>query len=362
MPRPRRFDAWIFITAGLMVIAGLCMVGSASQFVSLGSPLTATLLVKQLLFLVAGLGVLAATMTVPYARLDDPRVARAGMAVSLLALTAVLAMPAAGGAHRWFHAGPLRIQPSEFAKIAVVVFLAYVLSRKEREVNDFKGVLMPTGALVGAVAFLITIQPDLGSAVMIVATAGILLFVAGLSWRYIGAGFAVTALGFVAAVLHHSYRLQRIRTFLDPAADPQGGGFQLNQSLLAVGSGGLWGVGLGQGQQKAYYLPAPHTDFIFSVVGEELGLVGTLLLLAAVMTLFWRGMRAARRAPDRFAFYLAVGATCMLSLQALIHMGVCVGLLPTKGLPLPFVSYGGSSLLASMALTGLLLNVSQHSN
>ncbi len=172
----------------------------------------------------------------------------------------------------------------------------------------------------------------------------------------------IGALGFVAAVLAEPYRMGRIGAFLDPGSDALGANFQLNQSLIAVGSGGLTGVGLGQGQQKAYFLPAAHTDFIFSVVGEELGLIGTVGVLLAFLVVFWRGMRSALRAPDRFGFYLALGLTHLLVLQGLINMCVCLGLLPTKGLPLPFISYGGSSLLASMAAMGLLLNVSQHSN
>lgn len=363
MPRPRMYDRWIFVTAGLLVLAGICMVGSASQYFALSQGKGASYyLIRHGIHVALGLAVLFATMSVPYKRFDEPKLVRMVMIASGIALLAVLAMPASGGAHRWFNLGPFKLQPSEFVKISVIVYLAYVLSRKEEQVNDLKGVLVPTVSVVGALAFLITIQPDLGSAVMIVAAAGVVLFVAGLRWKYIGVAALAGAAGFVAALVHHPYRIERIKTFLNPAADPQGGGFQLNQSLLAVGSGGILGVGLGQGQQKAYYLYAAHTDFIFSVIGEELGLIGTLLFVGAILVLFWRGLRTARHAPDRFAFYVVLGATCMLSFQALTHVGVCVGLLPTKGLPLPLVSYGGSSLIASMALVGLLLNVSQHSN
>jgi cell division protein FtsW len=278
-------------------------------------------------------------------------------------LVGVLAAPSAQGAHRWFRLGPFGVQPSELAKVATVVLLAHMLCRRTaEEVNDLRQTLLPAVSLIGLLALLIVIEPDLGSAVILLTTAAALLFVAGLRWRYIGATAAAGVLFVVGAVIAQPYRLQRIKTFLNPGADTQGAGFQLAQSLLAVGSGGLWGVGLGQGQQKAYYLPAAHTDFIFSVIGEELGLVGTLFVLAGVGVLAWRGLRAALRAPDRFELYVALGATCLLVVQSLVHMGVCVGLLPTKGLSFPLLSYGGSSLLASLVVVGLLLNVSQHSN
>jgi cell division protein FtsW len=183
-----------------------------------------------------------------------------------------------------------------------------------------------------------------------------------LRWTYSAAFSALAAICFVIGIKIEPYRWERIKAFFDPWADPHDAGFQLIQSLVAFGNGGLTGVGLGQGQQKAFFLPAAHTDFIFSIVGEELGLIGSMTLLIAFMTLFWRGIRASLRAPDRFTSYLALGLTSLLVLQGLINMLICVGLLPTKGLPLPFVSYGGSSLLASMVAMGLLLNVSQHSN
>jgi cell division protein FtsW len=211
-------------------------------------------------------------------------------------------------------------------------------------------------------AFLILIEPDLGSAVMLVVVASVMIFAAGLSWRYVGLVGGIGSVGLILAVIIEPYRLKRVMAFINPSLDAYGASFQLNQSLIAVGSGGLTGAGLGESYQKAFYLPAAHTDFIFSVIGEELGMVGTFGLLLAFLLIFWRGMRAAQRAPDRFGFYLALGMTNLLVLQALINMSVCLGLLPTKGLPLPFISYGGSSLLASLVATGLLLNVSRHSN
>lgn len=364
MPKRRSYDRWLLLTAALLALAGLFMVGSASHYIAMSFGKDPTyFLVRHGAFLAMGLAAMAGTMALPLHRLDERRVVWGLLGVSLLALLIVLAMPSAGGAHRWFRLGPLGLQPSELAKVTTVVFLAHVLSRKSPdEVNDFRRSLGPVVALVGAMAFLIVIEPDLGSAVMVLATAAVMLFVAGLRWRYIGAAAGLGVLFVALAIAAHPYRMKRIETFLHPESDTQGSGFQLAQSLLAVGSGGVTGVGFGQGQQKAYYLPAAHTDFLFSVVGEEFGLVGTIVLLAGVGLLAWRGLRAAVNAPERFAFYVALGGTMLIVLQSLIHMGVCVGLLPTKGLPFPLLSYGGSSLIASFAVVGLLLNVSQHSN
>jgi cell division protein FtsW len=240
--------------------------------------------------------------------------------------------------------------------------MAWVLARGQEKVNDPWAVPLPCLLIVGTTALLVVVEPDLGSAIVPVVVACVMIFVAGLRWRYL-LGFAgLGTVGFAVAVLIEPYRVARISSFLDPWSDPFDKGYQLCQSLIAFGNGGMTGLGLGGGGQRALFLPAPHTDFIFSVVGEDLGLIGCGSVLAAFLLLFWRGMRAAMRAPDRFGFYLAMGITCMLVLQSLINMGVCLGLLPTKGLPLPFISYGGSSLLVSMTAMGLLLNVSLHSN
>lgn len=363
MPKPLFFDLWLFFAAGVLCIAGVVIVGSASQYQAIGLGRDPShFLVRQGIFAIAGLCVLLGCMKLPYDRLDDPRLVRWLVALTLAALVGVLAMPEAGGARRWYRIGSVALQPAEMAKVVAVVFLAHALAAKEALVNDLKKFLFPVGAVLGSMLLLIEIEPDLGSAVMIALTAGVLVFIAGLRWTFIAGTAAAGLVAFVAAVVAEPYRLRRIRTFLDPGSDVLGAGFQLNQSLLALGSGGWTGVGFGQSQQKAFFLPAAHTDFVFSVIGEELGLMGTSAVLAIVIVVFWRGLRAAARAPNRFGFYLALGCTSLVVLQSLIHMGVCVGLLPTKGLPLPFISYGGSSLLATMAAMGLLLNVSNHSN
>lgn len=362
MPRLLVFDRWIFVSAACLLVAGLFMVGSASYFEAMRYGRTGShFLVRHAAFAALGLLVLVAALRFDYRRLADSRMVASIMGLSVISLIGVLAMPATAGAHRWFHLGVVKLQPSEFVKIAAVIFTAWVLAGRENRIHEPRGVLVPCLAVPG-LALLVVIQPDLGSAVMIVVPTAAMLFLAGLPWRYLAGGAAAGGAAFAIAVIAEPYRVKRIATFLDPEADLQGAGFQLYQSLLALGSGGLTGVGFGQGQQKAYFLPAPHTDFIFSVAGEEMGLVGTLGLLLVVMTFFWRGMRTALRSKDRFAHYLAAGLTVLVVLQALVHMGVCTGLVPTKGLPLPFISYGGSSLVATLLATGILLNVSQHAH
>jgi cell division protein FtsW len=363
MPKRLVHDHWLFFSATLLAIGGLFMVGSASSHVALDSTQNpSAYLWKHLFHLLLGFVGLIGAMSFDYRRLADGRLILLLLGVCVVLLLLVLAMPASGGAHRWLHLGPLRFQPSELAKLITVMFMAYILAKKEGYVNDPWSVPIPGAVVVGGLSFLVIIEPDLGSAMLLAAIACVMVFAAGLSWRYVSVGGGLSVGAFVLAVFAEPYRWERIKGFLNPTGDIQGLNFQLQQSLIALGHGGLTGTGLGQGQQKAFYLPAAHTDFIFSVIGEEVGLIGTGLLLVGFLLIFWRGMRAAVRAPDRFGFYLALGITHLIVLQALVNMCVCLGLLPTKGLPLPFISYGGSSLLISMTATGLLVNVSQHSN
>ena len=363
MPRRTAPDRSLFFAAAVLAIAGLFIVGSASTHVALeasGDP--SAMMWRHLFHLVLGFGGWLAAMSFDYRRLAQGRAIALLLGFTVVMLVVVLAMPAAGGAHRWLYIGPLRFQPSELAKLVTILFMAYVLSKKEDRIDDPWAVLIPSTLVVGGMMLLVFIEPDLGSAVMIATLASLMAFAAGLSWRYLAGAGALGTIAFGCAVVAEPYRLRRVLGYLDPSGDVQGLNFQLYQSMIALGNGGLTGTGLGQGQQKAHYLPAAHTDFIFSVVGEEIGLVGTTLLLGTFALIFWRGMRAAVRAPDRFGFYLALGVTNLIVLQALINMCVCLGLLPTKGLPLPFISYGGSSLVISMVAMGLLLNVSRRSN
>jgi cell division protein FtsW len=363
VPKRLVHDHWLFFTATMLALAGLFMVGSASTHVALDSTQNpSTYLLRHLLHLALGFAGLIAAMKFDYRRLADGRLLLCLLAACGVLLILVLAMPASGGAHRWLHLGVLRFQPSELAKLVAVVFMAYILTKKDGLVNDPWAVPVPGAVVIGTLAFLIVIEPDLGSAVMLVAVCCVMVFAAGINWRYVGLGGGVLAGFFTLAVILEPYRLRRFFAFLNPTADVQGLNFQLQQSFIALGNGGLIGTGFGLGQQKAHYLPASHTDFIFSVIGEEFGLIGTVVMLLAFLVIFWRGIRTAMRVQDRFGFFLALGITHLIVLQALVNMCVCLGLLPTKGLPLPLISYGGSSLLISMTAMGLLLNVSQHSN
>ena len=361
MPRRMAHDPWLFFTAAFLVLAGLFMVGSAAQYEAVRDSGGPAHLMKQAVHIAVGGIAFLIGLFVPYTRWNQRWIALSAVGVSAVLLLVVLAMPPIAGVHRWIRVGPASFQVSELAKLSVVMFLAVVLSRRDHRLDE-PPVVVSCLSVIGALAFLIYIEPDLGSACVLALIAGLMLYAAGLNWKAVTGLVAAGAGAFALAVMISPYKLERIKTFLDPEADTQGSGFQLMQSLIAVGSGGLTGVGPGQGQQKAFFLPEAHTDFIFSVIGEELGLVGTGVLLGAFMLLYWRGLRTALRAPDRFGFYLAFGITHLLVIQALMNMGVCLGLLPTTGLPLPLISYGGSSALMSMAALGLLLNVSQYSN
>lgn len=362
MPRRTSYDRLLFLSTGLLVVFGLFMVGSASSYAGLRWGMgSGALWSRHIAHLAAGIVLFAVALRIPYRRLEHPGLVGGATAASLAILVLVLGAPAVQGAHRWFPLGPFRFQPSEVAKLATILFLAFVLSRRERRVND-PWVLIPCLSVVVVTGTLIVVEPDLGSAVMLCTVAVAMLFAAGLRFSYLAALGAAGAVAFAVGVLAEPYRMRRLRAFLDPAADSLDGGWQLTQSKLAFGAGGLFGRGLGTSTQKAHYLYGAHTDFIYSVVGEELGMVGAVSLLALFLIVFWRGMRTAMAARDRFGFYLALGLTYLLVIQALINMCVCLGLLPTKGMALPFISYGGSSLLASMLAMGLLINVSQQSN
>jgi cell division protein FtsW len=277
-------------------------------------------------------------------------------------LILVLFLHPVNDTHRWVRLGPLSLQPAEFAKLAVVIFLAYHLERRGERVNEFLSSVFPALLLLGWFAFLIYIQPDLGTAATISLVGAVMLYVAGVRLRYFAALGLLAVPVLYLATTGASYRMRRIEAFLNPGADAQGAGYQMIQSLIAVGTGGVHGVGLMEGRQKLFYLPYPYSDFIYAVIGEELGLIGASLLALLFVLLLWRGLRAAWRAPDDFGTFLAAGLTLSIVLQAFINMSVVLGLLPTKGIPLPLVSAGGSSLLFTLLAVGLVLNVSQHAD
>jgi cell division protein FtsW len=279
-----------------------------------------------------------------------------------LALVAVLFMPPVNNARRWFGIAGIGVQPSELSKLAAIFFIAALLERRMHRINDVTYALAPIGLVVLALFGLIVLEPDFGTSMSLVAIAAVMVFAAGLSYTYI-VGALLCALPVVAMlVMGTAYRRQRVLTFLDPWSDPLGAGFQIIQSLIAVGTGGVTGKGIMNGVQKLFYLPEPHTDFIYSVIAEELGLVGATAVLVCFGVITWRGMRVSLRAPDRFGSFLALGLTTMVAVQAFFNISVVLGLLPTKGIPLPFVSNGGSSLLINLVGMGILLNVSQHAS
>ena len=280
--------------------------------------------------------------------------------LSMAMLAVVLKVgPAINGAVRWFRWGSLSFQPSELAKFALALYLAVLLARKAERVKDFRMGFLPPLVMTGVFLLLLLKQPDLGTAVIIGVTALGLLFVAGTRTSYILLSVLVAApIGWKVFIAGEPWRMRRFLAFLYPWQFRRDTGYQLYESLISVGSGGLFGQGLGQGHQKLFFLPEAHTDFILAIIGEELGLVGVLSVLLAFTVLVWRGLRAASRARDAFGCYLAFGMTLLFGLQALVNMGVVLGLLPTKGLPLPFVSYGGTALVMSLFMAGVLANIS----
>ena len=354
---------WLVGTTVVLLALGVVMVYSASAIVAaerFGDP--ALFLRKQLLWAVLGALALVAALRVDYRRLEGWGVPALLVAAGLLVLVLVppLAQPV-NGTRRWLRLGPLSVQPAEFAKLALVLFLAGWLARHRETLADFRRAVLPPLAAAGALAALVVLQPDLGSTIVLVLTAWTLLFLAGAPvWHILlvgGAGLAAI----LALSLSAPYRLQRVMAFLDPSQDPLGIGWHIIQATIALGSGGLLGRGLGASRQKFYYLPSAHTDAIFAVIGEELGFLGTTAVLGLLAVLAYRGLQIALQAPDTYGGLLAAGITTWLVCQALINIGVVTAVLPFTGIPLPFVSFGGSSLVVSLAAIGIVLNIARQS-
>jgi cell division protein FtsW len=301
-------------------------------------------------------------MRIDYRNYRQPVVIWTGLAVVGILLVAVLFGREVGGATRWLNLGPLGIQPSEMAKLAVIVFVAALLERRMERIDEPAYALVPVAVVLGVIVALILSQPDLGTAASIVMIAAVMIFAAGISYRYIAALAAMGLPALVLLIYTSDYRMKRVQAFMDPWSDSLDSGYQVIQSMIAVAVGGVSGRGLMDGVQKLFYLPEPHNDFIYAVISEELGMIGAMLVLACFCVIAWRGMRTALRAPDRFGAFLAIGLTTMIAFQAFFNISVVLGLLPTKGIPLPFVSYGGSSLLINLIGMGILLNVSQHAS
>lgn len=362
--RKLKRDRVLFVTTMALLAVSIVMVYSASAVIAQEryqqSNLFAT---KQIMFVVLGLMVMGAAMRVPYTVYRHPRVVYAGLGIALVALLFVLVFGReVNGSRRWFALGGMGIQPSELAKVAMILFTAYILERRMDRISDVRYALLPVGAALAAVLALIMLEPDFGSSMIILGIVAVMVFAAGVPYKYLA--WIGGAIGPMVAVLAISspYRMRRLLSFWRPEDDPLGAGFQVIQSRIAVGTGGLMGLGIGAGVQKRFYLPEPHTDFIYAVISEEVGLVGATLVMLCYAIIIWRGFRASLYAPDRFGALTALGLTMMLGAQALVNMSVVLGLLPTKGIPLPFVSAGGSSMIVSLVAMGMLLNISQHAS
>jgi cell division protein FtsW len=363
MARKLKSDKLLFTATLLLVCTSIVMVYSASAVVAREKwqdPYR--FLFKQAAWVLIGLSLVPIVMRIDYRSYRQPIVIWTALGVAAVALVAVLFSTPVNGASRWLHVGPLGVQPSELAKIALILFTAALLERRMDRIDELSYALLPIGLATGLIVGLIVVEPDVGTAVSVLVIACAMVFAAGVSYRFV-IGLALVSLpALYLVVMAQQYRVQRMLAFLDPWSDPQGSGYQMIQSMIAVGTGGIFGAGLMRGVQKLFYLPEPHNDFIYAVIAEELGLLGATTVLACFGVITWRGLRTAARAPDRFGAFLAVGLTTMIAFQALLNISVVTGLAPTKGIPLPFVSAGGSSLLINLLGMAILLNVSQHAS
>jgi cell division protein FtsW len=361
MARKLKSDRILFTAAILLVCVSVVMVYSASAALAFDRYGQAYMfLTRQAMWTALGLVALAVAMRIDYRTYRNETFIWSLTAMVCVLLVLVLFSAPVNGARRWFNLGGLGIQPSEIAKIAAVLFTALTLERRMHRIDELSYSLLPIAIVVGAMSGLILLEPDLGTAASLLMVVGAMVFAAGLNYRYL-VGTALAAAPVLYFLIASSpYRLRRLLAFMNPEADPLGDGFQVMQSLIAVGTGGVLGRGLMGGVQKLFFLPEPHTDFIYAVIGEELGLAGATTVLVCFCVIAWRGVRIAVRAQDAFGSFLALGLTAMIAVQALVNISVVLGLLPTKGIPLPLVSSGGSSLLISLVGMGVLLNISQH--
>lgn len=363
MAKRLQADKWLFAAAAGLALFGVVMVFSASAVMATkenGSPYH--YVIKQGIWTCIGFAAMLFAMRFDYQRLRNKRIVYGLLAVTFVMLLAVFAFPRINGAHRWIKFAGFSIQPSEAAKLALTIFLAYFLEKHAGEEGLFFRTFLPCLAVTGALALLVVAEPDLGTSLMLAVICAVICFTAGARLMHMGFAAAPALVGLVLLLVRVPWRLERLFTFVDPWAKRQDAGFQAVQSLIAVGSGGLNGLGFAQGRQKMFFLPFAHSDFIFAVVGEELGLIGALLVVLVFSLFLWRGVRAALLAPDRFGMLLGLGIVSAIVVQALFNMSVVLSLLPTKGIPLPFISYGGSSLVPTLLSVGILLNISQHAS
>ncbi|ADL51498.1 stage V sporulation protein E [Clostridium cellulovorans] len=343
----------------LLVFIGVVMVFSASSYVALNDPAYNDMyyfLKKQGTFAVVGLATMFYVL-----RIDYHKYKKWTLVFMLLTIPinlAVFAFDPVKGAQRWIRFGPMNLQPSEIAKYVMVLFLAHSISRKGDKMQSFLYGVLPYLGVAGAYAALVLIQKSLSITMVILGTTLILLFVGGVKKKYFAIVLGLVFTFGVVFILIEPYRLERLLSFTDPFADPRGDGYQLIQSWYALASGGLLGQGLGQSRQKCFFIPEPHNDFIFSIIGEELGLVGCLFILFLFSVLIYRGIRIASKAKDTYGSLLAVGIISVIAIQTVINIAVVTGAMPVTGVPMPFISYGGSSLVINLASMGILLNIS----
>lgn len=351
----------LFTVTVILICIGIVMIYSASSIYAWERYKDSAFFLKRhLCFLVVGVFLTFLVMGIDYRMLRR----RAGLllvlSISLLVLVLIPGIGReVGGARRWFRFGPISFQPSEFANIAMLIYLSDFISRKGAQIKTFLHGFLPPIVILGVVSWLILMQPDLGTCVALGIVVFIMLFVAGIRISYLFTVVLASIPLLYLLIFSVPYRRIRILTFLNPWLDPKGAGFQIIQSQIALGSGGIFGLGLGHSRQKLFYLPAAHTDFIFSIIGEELGFLGTVGIIILFMIFIQQGLKVIKTAADKFGYFLSLGLILMISLKGLINIGVSCGLLPTKGLPLPFISYGGSSLLFDMVGVGILMNIAR---
>jgi cell division protein FtsW len=363
MARKLKSDKVLFIATILLVALSVVMVYSASAPMALDRYGRASFfLIKQAMWALLGIALLHVVMRIDYRLYREPAFIWSCLGLVAIALVAVFLRPPVNGARRWLGVGGIGMQPSELAKLAAIFFIAALLERRMQRIDEVGYALVPIGIVVFGLVALILPEPDFGTSMSLILIAAVMVFSAGLNYRYIAGALLCALPALYVLVMGSAYRRRRTLAFLNPWDDPLGDGFQIIQSLIAVGTGGIWGKGLMNGVQKLFYLPEPHTDFIFSVIAEELGLIGATLVVLCFCVLTWRGIVVALRAPDTFGAFLALGLTTMVAVQAFVNISVVLGLMPTKGIPLPFISNGGSSLLINLIGMGILLNVSQHAS
>ncbi|MGB9178234.1 MAG: putative lipid II flippase FtsW [Pyrinomonadaceae bacterium] len=361
MARKLQFDKWLFATTVGLALFGIVMVYSASAMIAMqenGNQYYYVL--KQGMWTAIGFAAMLGAMHFDYQLLRNKKIVFGLLSLTILLLMAVFAFPRSHGAHRWIKFAGFSMQPSEASKLALTIFLAYFLEKRAGEESYFWRTFVPCLFVTGTLAVLVVAEPDLGTALMLAVICMVVCFAAGVRLLHLGLAAAPALVGLAGLLIFVPFRLKRMVAFLNPWADPQGASYQVVQSLLAVGSGGANGLGFAQGKQKLFFLPFAHSDFIFAVVGEELGLIGALTVVAVFGIFLWRGVRASLRAPDRFGMLLGLGLVTSIVAQALFNISVVLSLVPTKGIPLPFISYGGSSLVPTLVAVGLLLNISQY--